>query len=404
MTANTPPEAIAPAPPAWSLLRRLGFRFFCVYFVLYCLPFPLDHLVGVWPAGLGPVVGGYEQGSNLAVAWFGEHVLRLDPATLAPFRTGSGDTTRSYVGLALYATLALAATIAWSFTFGRPAHPRFAALLRTYLRYVLAVTMLGYGTAKFGSGQFPPLSEHPDWMLTTWGDSSPMGVVWKFMGASPAYTAFSGFVECLGGVLLLWRRTATLGALVTAGAMLNVAMLNFCYDVPVKQYSTHLLVFAVWIAGRDCGVLWDALIRHRPTRPAALRAPRALWLLVLEQLLKYALVGWLLYHSGFGLYRRLSASPDAPPLAKLYEVTKFTRDGNELPPLLTDATRWRYLAPTPTGLSVRMTDGKTRSFAQAEIDAAAKTITRKLPAPAKPATNEKPATAEPTPTPQVLTW
>ncbi len=57
-----------------------------------------------------------------------------------------------------------------------------------------------------------------------------MGVLWWMMGSSPAYTIFSGSIETLGGALLLFRRTATLGAIVSAGAMLNVWMLNMCYD------------------------------------------------------------------------------------------------------------------------------------------------------------------------------
>ncbi len=391
------------------MARRLLFRFAAVYFVLYNLPFPLPQLVALWPAGFGEAVGSHTAGTDAAIAWFGTHLLALDEKLLAPFSTGSGDTTRNYVELAIFACLALLATLVWSLLSRAPAHPRLATLLRTYLRYALATTMLGYGLAKFGSGQFPPLAERPELLLGTWGDTSPMGVVWRFMGASPAYTAFSGFVECAGGLLLLWRRTATLGALVTAGAMTNVAMLNYCYDVPVKQYSTHLLLFALWIAGRDLPVLCDALLRHRPTQPTPLRGPRPIWLLVGELLLKYALVGWLLYQSGSHFWRRQTAKPDAvPALTGLYEVTEFQRDGAVLPPLLTDGTRWRYVTFATSGLSLRMTDGKTRTFAAATYDAASQSIVRKLPAApptAPPAAGEPTPTPTPTPPPpQQLQW
>lgn len=400
------------AAPGWSLARRLGFRFCCLYFVLYNLPFPLPQLRMLWPAGLGQALEAHTSASDAAIAWFGGSLLGLDGKVLAPFATGSGDTTRNFVELAIFASLALGLTALWSLLSRAAAHPRLAALLRTYLRYALATTMLGYGLAKFGSGQFPPIEDRPELLLTTWGDTSPMGVVWRFMGASPAYTAFSGLVECAGGLLLLWRRTATLGALVTAGAMTNVALLNYCYDVPVKQYSTHLLAFALWIAGRDLPVLWDALIRHRPTRPMPLRGPRPIWLLVCELLLKYAFVGWLLYTSGSQLWQRLSAKDAAPTpaLAGLYEVTEFRRDGELLLPLLTDSTRWRYVTFATSGLSLRMTDGKTRTFAAATYDAATRTIVRKLPAAAPAAA--PPTTAPPAdqpappsaPPPQQLQW
>jgi len=49
-----------------------------------------------------------------------------------------------------------------------------------------------------------------------------------------------------GGMLLLFRRTVTLGAIASAAALLNIVLLNFCYDVPVKLYSAHLLLMALF--------------------------------------------------------------------------------------------------------------------------------------------------------------
>lgn len=57
-----------------------------------------------------------------------------------------------------------------------------------------------------------------------------MGLLWNFIGASAAYTIFTGVAEVLGGLLLVARRTALLGALVCIGVMSNVVLLNFSYD------------------------------------------------------------------------------------------------------------------------------------------------------------------------------
>ena len=65
-----------------------------------------------------------------------------------------------------------------------------------------------------------------------------MGALWWFMGASIPYIIFAGAAEVLGGLLLVLRRTAALGALVAFAVMVNVMMLNYCYDAPVKLYST----------------------------------------------------------------------------------------------------------------------------------------------------------------------
>ena len=47
----------------------------------------------------------------------------------------------------------------------------------------------------------------------TYGASSPMRLLWTFMGVSAGYRIFSGLAEALPGFLLLFRRTSTVGGL-----------------------------------------------------------------------------------------------------------------------------------------------------------------------------------------------
>ena len=100
-----------------------------------------------------------------------------------------------------------------------------------------------------------------------------MGLLWTLMAESPAYTFFAGLGDVVGGLLLAFRRTATLGALVTFGVMVNVMMLNFCYDVPVKQYSFHLVMMALLIALPDFPRMFKALVLNLPTEPGNLMTP-----------------------------------------------------------------------------------------------------------------------------------
>jgi hypothetical protein len=71
------------------------------------------------------------------------------------------------------------------------------------------------------------------------------------MAASTAYTFFCGLTEVTAGTLLLFRRTLTVGALVAVAALVNIVLLNFCYDVPVKLYSSHLLMMALFLLIAD---------------------------------------------------------------------------------------------------------------------------------------------------------
>ena len=58
---------------------------------------------------------------------------------------------------------------------------------------------------------------------------------------------------------ILWRRTATLRALIATGVLTNVVMLNFCYDVPVlvvaaaRDFDRHarLLRALAWARARS---------------------------------------------------------------------------------------------------------------------------------------------------------
>ncbi len=45
--------------------------------------------------------------------------------------------------------------------------------------------------------------------------------------------------------------------------MLEVAVLNFCYDVPVKLYSTHLFLMSVFLLLPDFKPMWEFFVRRR---------------------------------------------------------------------------------------------------------------------------------------------
>lgn len=249
---------------------KFALRFTVAYWLLYSFPQPFT---GVLP-GLQDFSVWYTESVDKLVRWVAADLLGIKQNLIAP--NGSGDTTFAYVRLLTGFALAVGAALLWSAVDWRKTNYSWTKdLLRSYVRYVLAFTMLGYGLAKAGNAmnQFP---EPGDFHLSrTYGESSPMGLLWTFMGASRSYTIFSGLAECLCALLLVWRRTTTLGSIVTFCVMLNVVMLNFCYDVPVKQYSVHLLAMAVFIALPDLKRVLGVLLFNRATQPIEERPPYA---------------------------------------------------------------------------------------------------------------------------------
>jgi uncharacterized membrane protein YphA (DoxX/SURF4 family) len=357
-------EPTAAAQPEWNLATRIMFRFACVYWLLYSLP----STGRISFFGVIPGAQAYRNAWQTIVQWVAIHALHLSgPVTVYRF-SGSGDTTLDYVQNLCFLVLAFVAALAWSLIDrGRKSYRTPHSWLRLLVRYTLAITLFSYGFSKVFPMQFPfpGLSR----MIEPFGDFSPMGVLWQFMGSSPAYTIFAGVMETLGAVLLLFRRTTTLGALVSAGVLLNVVVLNFCYDVPVKLYSLNLLLMAVFLMAPDLGKLTGLLVLNRPASPLTTTGPmfEKRWMRIGAVSIQVLFIGFFRRQIARRFYwssRDAVLCPVRPRIYGLYQVERFTQNGKEVPPLLTDTGRWKMvLAQNPTLLQIRMMDDSLRGFA-----------------------------------------
>jgi hypothetical protein len=351
----------AEAQPAWSPARRILFRFAFAFLVACNFPFPLDYL-GLLPHG-EVIVQPYVDLWNALVPWVGKHLFQV-AITVQP--NGSGDTTYNYVQMFCFLAIALAATVVWTLLDRkRRNYSRLHDWLQVYVRFSLGTAMISYGTAKVIPSQFPAPSL--DRLLQPYGASSPMGLLWTFMGASTAYNVFSGAAEMLGGLLLMVRRTALLGALVSIAVMTNVVMLNFCYDVPVKLYSSTLLAMAVFVALPDLRRLADLFFFNRRVEPAVDRP------LFSRRWLRRAALGVQIvfivgvtafyFNQAYGGRKRYSAEARRKaPLHGIWNVEELVTDGRARPPLVTDGERLRRVVFDYPGMLViqSMSDARTR--------------------------------------------
>ena len=293
----------------WSFARKLGFRFAFLYWLLYGLPFPLSDVP--WT---GWITGPYSNGMDALVLWSGHHLLGIErEIPTAP--TGSGDTTLAYVYLVCQIGIAVCGALVWSVLDRRRAnYARLAPWLWAYVRLLLATALIAYGSYKVIPSQFPKPSL--DRLAQPFGEASPMGLLWTFMGASAAYQMFSGAGELLGGVLLFARRTAVLGALVATAVMAQVLMLNLAFDVPVKLYSGHLLAMALFLLLPHARNLFDQFVLGRPaaTLVRARLLERPLWhrtALVLRTLF-LGYVAWQFMSTSLDGYRSYAVPPPSP--------------------------------------------------------------------------------------------
>jgi len=358
--ARRAPGVFAPAPttrPGWSIARRVAFRFAFAYLLLYNLPFPIGGLPLT-----DPVKGWYDRLWHVVVPWFAAHVLHLaKPITI--FSNGSGDTTYDYVLVLVLVLLAAAATLVWSVLDRRASsYPRLAFGLRVYVRYVLAYALLSYGAFKVIQTQFPYPSL--DRLVEPFGEFSPMGVVWSWMGISYAYNLFAGLAEMVSGCLLFFRRTVMLGGLLAIAVMSNVVIINFAFDVPVKLYSSHLLLMAIFLVAPDARRLVDACVMNRGMTAADLGAAFATRRMrVAGAVAKtvFVLTGVIAPLWTSRSFRRQIAV--RPPLYGIWEVDSFVRGHEALPALVGDSVRWRRVVFSyPGAASVRLLNDSTRGY------------------------------------------
>lgn len=279
------------------------------------------------------------------VPWFGEYVLSLNyKITVRP--NGSGDTTYNYVLQLLWLIFTLLITSVWTILDrNRPSYNHFKYWSRIVVRYFLGYMLLVYGFVKIVKLQFP----FPDLIKLTepYGDSSPMGLAWTFVGYSSGYNLFTGGAEVLAGILLFYKRTTLFGSLVAMTIMANVVAMNFAYDIPVKIFSLNLLVMATWIAWHDKERLINFFFLNRIVLPYPVSYPNhTKWTKIILLSLKSNIILFAFYatlYTNLGTAKKYGDAAPKPPLYGIYDVNTFSLKGQLLPPLTTDPLRWKRM-------------------------------------------------------------
>jgi uncharacterized membrane protein YphA (DoxX/SURF4 family) len=338
-------------PREWTLAQRLGFRVAFIYFLLYTYPGPLDELPGV-----DFLRTASDAMWHVVVPWVGAHVLCLaNPVSIRP--SGSGDKLFDWVQIFTLVCLAVTGAIVWTALERRHrSHRKLLAAFRIYLRFTLASILFGYGFDKVVPNQFEQMN--PVRLTQYVGEASPGGFAWSFLGFSLMYEIFAGAGEVLAATLLLFRRTTTLGAVIGAAVLTNVFMLNMSYDIPVKQFSFHLLLMCAVLLAFDASRLLDVFVRQRPADAARFTelfvTPRSA---LVARFAGGALGLWMIgghFNSELQGYRKFGRGAPVDALYGIFEVEQVVKNGVVQPALLTDSTQWRRLAVARYRASVRL--------------------------------------------------
>jgi uncharacterized membrane protein YphA (DoxX/SURF4 family) len=326
---------------SWSIIQRAAFRFFFLYFLFYCFPFPFDSIIL-----LKPIVQSYFNLLDFIVTSTGTHLLHVPVQVAFP---GFDKVDDSYYGvtfLFIALSIALFGALIWSLLERRQTnYIHLKSWLQLYLRYFLAATLLGYGFAKFFPSQFQEVTASR--LIMEVGEQTPMLLAWNFMGYSIAFTRITGVIEILAGLLLFFRRTTTMGALVATISFGFVALLDYCFNVPVKLFVSHLLLISLFLLLNDAKRLAAVLFLNNPVE--AIAYPRLFkkerWRKGFVVFQAICIAG-ILYNSIVGsLHDARKWGRYAPrlPLYGIYQTNWFIRNQDTIPPLETDSLRWSQL-------------------------------------------------------------
>jgi hypothetical protein len=256
----------------WNPWTRIAFRFSFCYLLLYALccgnatvwktiPFIGDRveLLFWWPW-------------RHAAPWFGRHVFHLTGTSERLHLGVSNDMALVWISVGLMYVVAVIVTLLWTLLDRKAtSYPRLFLWFRFALRICIGSSMLIYGMLKV----FPNQMALPSLAVLNepLGNTSPMTLLWTLLGMNPLYETLCGSIEVLCGILVLFRRTALLGALLTAFVVSNVMLYNYFFDVPVKLFATHLLIMAFALMAPDLRTLFSFFWLHRAVAPAVPWSP-----------------------------------------------------------------------------------------------------------------------------------
>jgi hypothetical protein len=319
----------------WSLTKKITFRFLFIFFFM---------MTSLW--SFIPVVGDWLYTYAYYPSFFVQnYILGLhQPYKWVHPPTGSGDTLDDWIMVMTYIVVAIICSLVWSlFDKKHTHHTRLHNWLQIGLIYYLAYVLFGYGIQKLFVLQMPYPSMAQ--FYTPLGDFTPMRFSWMFIGYSAPYQFFGGFLETLGALLILFRRTRLLGLMILFGVMGNVVLLNFCYGIPVKYYSAFLWLIGIYLTVPYIPSILNFFFHQQRIEAETLPTPYT------KKWQRYTRIGlkvaFVVYAIGMTTYQNYSWSNmvnDVPPLDfnGAFDVHSFKRNGVEVLSAV-DTTRWNQI-------------------------------------------------------------
>jgi hypothetical protein len=319
----------------WKGYEKWAFRIFSIYFLLQAVPLDWKYFRNLFSI-------------NWLHLRFSDifYISRYTPQIFSNGTT-TGWGLNSYADWLVIMAIAIAGAVIWSYRDKDVKnYNRLYYWVRVIVRYRLAIGIIAYGFIKF----FPLQSPYPSIsnLNTHYGEFSRWKLFSLSLGIVPNYESFLGLVELLAGGLLLFRRTATIGALMVVVFTGNVFMSNLAYEGGEATYSLYLITLGLFLLTFDVVRLFVLIGLERPVHANRFKLElspswkrnrlvlKAVFIFLFVFL--YGFKTWSAYHQEVYQYPQTAGLKDA---AGLYDVSEFKVNSAALPYSTTDTSRWK---------------------------------------------------------------
>ena len=324
-------DAYSQPPLIWKPYQKVLFRISFIFFILMSIPESPDWYTQVF-----------------TFDWTSLHYRDLyDIARFQPSLTrGAG-----YYGYADWLILLVVAILGgtiWSLADKkRNEYNVLFYWLTVIIRYRAAIGIIGFAFTKVLPVQMPYPSTGI--LNTNFGDLTAQKIYWLSISIVPWYQVFAGVVELTAGVLLFFRKTATLGAIILFGALGDIVYVNFAYDGGVHVYSSYFVLFAAFLIAKDVPKIYNLLIRERYTIPVNFNIQiQQRWLQLTRIFLKTSVIILFLFVFFYVQLNNFIYDPYKQPAAKgiaklrgYYQVKEFKLNNVTIPYSPQDSLRWQ---------------------------------------------------------------
>lgn len=312
-----------------TILTNIAYRTAFVFVLLFVCSFSFPH-------SIIPNIGAFTQPFfETITACFAKNILQLKQ----PFNIELiSDSTGFYIHALWLFCFSIIAAIIWQWLDKNNKFANYYTWFLVFVRYYLTVQLLAYGLNKVFKWQF--YLPEPNTLFTTVGNTYKDLLYWSSMGVSRTYSIFTGMLEVIAAVMLLFKRTSLLGACLAFGILLNVLFINLSFDISVKLYSIFLLFLVALIAQPNFKNLYQFFFfstQENNNNQHSKNYVRVLkWLVVI-----FIVIDALAIYVETNNYN--DDAEARPFLHGAYEAKTFVLNNDTLLPLTTDIFRWRRM-------------------------------------------------------------